>query len=399
MGKNKMKRTFTLLKACICIGIISIFNFQFSIFPTLQAQQPWGYTTVEEMHLDDAYMLPLPDSLLPTLKRQAKTEVRSGCRYRLSVEYPKPKRPMVRFQSDSCTFILRWQQVEPLQPYLVSDRYWRERMAQLQRWTYVDMTKAGGLEVDTADHRYGRYSPIAWLGYHYRPSVQWPVVYTVRTNRRGIQEITLQQVQQLAEGGAFTTDAGMMAYEQNLHEMQRAEQARQRALQRELDSLEDVTRRQARLTDSIATAIRHDSLQLAEETLRTQVQATKERMNRDQIFLMSVKAARSDYMFGLEFNFYNCFPKVISKIEISVTPVNDRGQVQQDEFRRSVRTVRCMGPVQPGSPAQYTFDELFWDQKGRIKYMRVSSVTFHFPDGTRRVFSGYEKILKHTLNR
>ena len=394
-----MKGTVTLLKACICVGIISIFNFQFSIFPTLQAQQPWGYTTVEEMHLDDAYMLPLPDSLLPTLKRQAKTEVRSGCRYRLSVEYPKPKRPMVRFQSDSCTFILRWQQVEPLLPYLVSDRYWRERMAQLQRWTYVDMTKAGGLEVDTADHRYGRYSPIAWLGYHYSPSTQWPVVYTVRTNRRGIQEITLQQVQQLAEGGAFTTDAGMTAYEQNLREMQRAEQARQRALQRELDSLEDVTRRQARLTDSIATAIRHDSLQLAEETLRAEVQATKDRMNRDQIFLMSVKAARSDYMFGLEFNFYNCFPKVISKIEISVTPVNDRGQVQQDEFRRSVRTVRCMGPVQPGSPAQYTFDELFWDQKGRIKYMRVSSVTFHFPDGTRRVFSGYEKILKHTLNR
>ncbi len=30
--------------------------------------------------------------------------------------------------------------------------------------------------------------------------------------------------------------------------------------------------------------------------------------------------------------------------------------------------------------------------------MRVSSVTFHFPDGTRRTFNGYEKILKHTLN-
>ena len=394
-----MKRTLTLLKACICVGIISIFNSQFSIFPTLQAQRPWNYTALEDMHLDDAYMLPLPDSLLPTLNRQAKAEVRSGCRYRLSVEYPKPKRPTVRFQSDSCTFALRWQQVEPLLPYLVSDRYWRERLSQLQWWTYVDMSAAGSLMVDTADRRYGRYSPIAWLGYDYRPSGESPVVFTVRTNRRGTRQVELQQVERWAEGGAFTTDAGMTAYEQNLREMQRAEALRQRALQRELDSLEAVTRRQERLTDSIATAIRHDSLQLAEQTLRAEVQATKERMNRDQIFLMNVKTAHSDYMFGLEFNFYNCFPKVISKIEISVTPVNERGQVQQDEFRRSVRTVRCMGPVQPGSPAQYTFDELFWDQKGRIKYMRVSSVTFHFPDGTRRVFNGYEKILKHTLNR
>jgi hypothetical protein len=113
---------------------------------------------------------------------------------------------------------------------------------------------------------------------------------------------------------------------------------------------------------------------------------------------MSVNPARSDYMFGLEFNFYNCFDRVITKIEITVTPVNAKGRIQKDQFNRDVRTVRCMGPIRPGSPAQYTFDELFWDDKGRIQYMRVTSVTFHFTDGTHRTFSGYEKILKHTLN-
>ena len=85
---------------------------------------------------------------------------------------------------------------------------------------------------------------------------------------------------------------------------------------------------------------------------RAEVQATKERMNRDQIFIMSINPARSDYMFGLEFNFYNCFQKIVTKLEITVTPVNDRGQLQKDQFNRDVRTVRCMGPVRPGSPAQ-----------------------------------------------
>jgi len=377
---------------CLTIAIISVFS-------ALSAQQPWNYAAVQEMHLDDAYLMPLPDSLAQLTAKWAKAEVRSGCRYRLTVDYPRKNRPTVRFQNDSCDFMLRWQQAEPLLPYLVSDRYWRERLAQLQRWTYVSISNGGRLAVDTADHRYGTYSPIHWIAYRYQPSADSPVVFNVRTNRRGTQQLTLESVQRLAEEGAFTTDAGMEAYERNQREMQANERARQQALQQELDSLNRVALRQARLTDSIATAIRRDSLALAEENLRAQVQSTKDRMNRDQIFLMSVKAARSDYMFGLEFNFYNCFPKVISKIEISVTPVNERGQVQQDEFRRSVRSVRCMGPVQPGAPAQYTFDELFWDQKGRIRYMRVSSVTFHFPDGTRRTFNGYEKILKHTLNR
>ena len=103
-------------------------------------------------------------------------------------------------------------------------------------------------------------------------------------------------------------------------------------------------------------------------------------------------------MFGLEFNFYNCFQKTITKIEITVTPVNANGQVQRDQFNRDVRTIRCMGPIRPESPAQYIFDELFWDDKGRIKYMRVTSVTFHFTDGTRKNFYGYNQILKHILN-
>ena len=80
-----------------------------------------------------------------------------------------------------------------------------------------------------------------------------------------------------------------------------------------------------------------------------------------------------------------------------MTPYNDRSRVQEDKFHRSVRTVRCMGPIRPESPAQYLFDELFWDDKGRIKYMRTTSITFHFTDGTTKSYNGYNQIMKHSL--
>ena len=80
-----------------------------------------------------------------------------------------------------------------------------------------------------------------------------------------------------------------------------------------------------------------------------------------------------------------------------MTPYNDRGRVQEDRFHRSVRTVRCMGPIRPGAPAQYVFDELFWSEKNNIKYMRVTDITFHFSDGTTRNYNGYANIMKHCL--
>jgi len=371
-----------------------------SYFIPLSAQQPWNYSTLQEIRLDDAYFVEPPAALKARIAQYSgKIEVPYNGLYRLSVSCNNNGIYQILFQSDSLDFVIPEPLASEILPYLVSDRYWRERYRRIQEWAFVNMDNGYMIDVDTTDRRYGHFSPVTWLGYQYQPSTEWPVVFTIRTNNHALQILTLPVLQRLAEWGAFTTDAGMLAYEQKLEQQRVKELTRQRELQQHLDSLDRVSEQFARQADSITIVLQSDSLAFAEERLMAEVQATKERMNRDQIFLMSVNTARSDYMFGLEFNFYNCFQKVISKIEITVAPVNDRGQVQKDQFNRDVRTVRCMGPVQPGSPAQYTFDELFWDDKGRIKYMRVTSVIFHFPDGTRKSFYGYERILKHTLNK
>lgn len=385
-------------KLCKVICISLILHSSFFAFQSLYAQQPWNYSSLKEAQFDDAYFVEPPAELKAKIAKYAgKLEVPYNSLYRLEA-INRFNKNLIRFYTDSIGFALPEELVTELYPYLVSDRYWRDRYRRLQDWAFVSMDNDYMIDVDTADRRYGHFAPVTWLGYRYQPSTEWPVVFTIRTNNHALQTLSLPVLQRLAEWGAFTTDAGMLAYEKKLEQQRRKELERQHVLQQQLDSLDRVSELFARQADSITVALQRDSLILAEERLLADVQATKDKMNRDEIFFMSVNPAHSDYMFGLEFNFYNCYQKIITKVEITVTPVNAKGQVQKDQFNRDVRTVRCMGPIRPGSPAQYTFDELFWDDKGRIKYMRVTSLVFHFTDGTRKSFYGYEKILKHILN-
>lgn len=387
-----MKRS-TKIALLACVSLF--FNYQLSIINLATAQQPWNYVTLQESALDEAYLIAPPPDLQQAISDAIDgAEVRYNSLYRLTL-----LRNGLRFDDSLGSFTLDTELASRLLPYLVSHRYWQRRYAHLMEWAFVDTSRAALLlDIDTSDCRYGRYSPITWLGYRYQPSTQWPVVFTVRTNTRKTQHLTLAALQRLAEWGAFATDEQQLAYEHDRDEVHRQQEYEQQRLQRHLDSLSSIGDSYGRHADSIIVAMQRDSATHAEERVLADVQATKQRMNREEIFLMSLRSARSDYMFGLEFNFYNCFKKTVSSIEIAVAPVNAKGQVQRDRFNRDVRTVRCMGPIRPGAPAQYTFDELFWDDRGRIKYMRVTSVTFYFPDGSHKTYNGYEKILKHTLN-
>ena len=396
-------RHFTFRLSPFTLVMVIVFTFHLSPF-TLKAQQPWNYVSLEEAHLDDAYFISPSAPLQAQIQREITQTIKQSnnqtifnALYRLSLECHRGD-TLLRFQSDNLEFSLPSSLATELFPYLVSSRYWQQRYQTLQQWAFVTMDNNLLIEVDSTDRRFGPYSPVTWLGYRFQPSTDWPVVFTVRTNTHTLQELTLPTLQRLAEWGAFATDAAQHAYELRRDSILRSQQAEQQALQQHIDSLDRQREILARQADSIAVALRNDSLQQLEQQTLQQVQATKEKMNREQIFLMSLNPARSDYMFGLEFNFYNCFQKTISKIEITVIPVDAKGRLQRDRFNRDERTIRCMGPVLPGAPAQYTFDELFWDESGRITYLRVIELTFHFTDGSRKFFSGYEKILKHTLN-
>lgn len=370
-----------------------------SHFSPASAQQPWNFASIGEACLDDAYFIEPPAEVKAVVEEAAGVRPTYNTVYHLSGLWRQWGRNYVRFQNaEGADFRVPEDVAALLLPHLVSCRYWQRRFETLLLWSYLNTEKLTGLlEADTADRRYGRYTPIRWLGYSFQPSEQWPVVLTVTTNTRTPQTLSLHALERLAEWGAFATEADMSEYERHNEQLRQSEADRRADLQRALDSLSSISDWAERHADSLILALQADSVSDANEQMQAEVERTKERMNRDEIFIMNIKPARSEYMFGVELNLYNCYDKTISKIELTVTPYNDRGQVQSDKFQRTVRTVRCMGPIRPGAPAQYLFDELFWNDRGRIKYMRVTGITFHFTDGTHRSFSGYNQILKHSL--
>lgn len=275
--------------------------------------------------------------------------------------------------------------------------YWNQRFLQLLRWTYVDTSLSNiYLAPDTtqpitpnSQRQTPSFQRIAWYGYTFQQSDQWPVVYTVALGDGDPQTLTLPALEQLAQWGAFLTNEDHRRYVEELR-------TRNEELYTEPDDSSYIIHHTA-FIDSMSAVLMADSIAFADEQQRQSLQRTKQRMKRDQIFILNIRSARSQYMFGLEINLYNCFDKTISMLEFNVAPYNDRGRVQEDKFHRTVRTMRCMGPIHPDHPAQYTFDELFWDDRSRIKYMRVNSITFYFTDGTSKSFNGYQNVIKHSL--
>ncbi len=271
--------------------------------------------------------------------------------------------------------------------------YWNNRFMQLLRWTYVDTSLCNiyltpdTSELSTLNSQLSTYQRIAWYGYSFQESDVWPVVYNVALGDGDPQTLTLPALEQLAKWGAFLTNED---YRRQMEEGR----WKMETVAHEADTLHYAL---SSFADSMEAVLLADSIAFADEQQRQNLERTKQRMKRDQIFFLNIKNARSQYMFGLEINLYNCFDKTISMLEFNVAPYNDRGRVQEDKFHRTVRTMRCMGPIQPDHPAQYTFDELFWDDRSRIKYMRINSITFYFTDGTSKSFNGYQNVMKHSL--
>ena len=395
--------TKTLWRYIIIACVSLTFTFHLSPFTSLHAQHSWSFSTVESLSAADAYIVEPPADIRAVVEKAAGATMPYNCRYQISGPHrnifgnqyylftPQTSLPATHYQLPASI-------ASQMLPHLVDVRYWEQRFATLQQWAYVDMGRLSHIiEVDTADRRYGRYSPIRWQNYAFQASEQWPVAFTVVTNTRTPQTLSLRALERLAEWGAFATEADQLAYEQHEAALDDSLLALDAHLENLDSQFSTLNTQLSTLIDSITVELRSDSIAEQEQQMRSDVERAKERMRRDEIFVMNIKAARSDYMFGIELNLFNCYDKTISMLELSVAPYNDRDRVQEDKFHRSVRTMRCMGPIRPGSPAQYTFDELFWDDRGKIKYMRVTHITFHFTDGTTKSFNGYKQILRHSL--
>ena len=402
----------SLIKTLPLLSVSLFFAF-LSSFISASAQQPWNHTELYTLCTDDIYFIAPSAPLRQQISDQrlvmnensqwesSHTPPVYNALYHISGPWVLRGKSYTRFrqlQQPGADFLLPDTLATQLLPHLVSASYWNQRFHQLLHWTYVDDSLIHLYIPDTNTNHIqtSPYVPITFLGYTYQPSEQWPVTFSLLLGGT-TYTLPLRAFDQLAEWGAFATTAQVLDRQQHQQSLLDSSLALHTHLTTLDSQYSAVSSQQSAFIDSLLRQLSDDSLQQQQRQTLAEVQRTKQRMNRDQIFLFSIKTARSDYMFGLEFNLYNCFKKTISKIEITVVPYNKHDQIQPDKFDRTVRTVRCMGPIVPGAPAQYLFDELFWNDNDRIKYMRTTSITFYFTDGTTRTYSGYKQILKHTL--
>lgn len=141
-----------------------------------------------------------------------------------------------------------------------------------------------------------------------------------------------------------------------------------------------------------------DSLEKATLKLMEDIQKTYNFYKKNKVFILGEHYSYSDYKFGKEFKFFNCYSKDIKYINLRIVAFNQVGDVQKDDIGNYAKDVRCIGPFEVGEVATYDFDDLFWDDNDIIKELRVVELKITFSDNSVITFSGKDKVDKLRLS-
>lgn len=134
------------------------------------------------------------------------------------------------------------------------------------------------------------------------------------------------------------------------------------------------------------------------ELLEKEVEKEKKIKNliKKKIFLLSQDKAYGDYDWcGIKPKFLNCYNKTIKYIDCLVVPYNTFDDVQSDDYGRSSKEIRCVGPFEPGEIASWRFDEMFKNESGIIKTFRITNIKITFTDNSTILYKGWENVKKH----
>ena len=141
-----------------------------------------------------------------------------------------------------------------------------------------------------------------------------------------------------------------------------------------------------------------DSLEQATLKLMEDLQKTYNFYKKNKVFILGEQYSYSDYKFGKEFKFFNCYSKDIKYVNMRIVAFNQVGDVQKDDIGNYAKDVRCIGPLVVGEVGVYDFDDLFWDDDDIIKELRVVELKITFSDNSVITFSGKAKVDKLRLS-
>lgn len=154
------------------------------------------------------------------------------------------------------------------------------------------------------------------------------------------------------------------------------------------------------VSERFAVAFEYDTLktEVYVSKLKNDIKAYKDKISNlksKQIFITEASYNYDDEQFGMDYTIFNCFSKTIKYVAITLTCYNNVGDVQRDYFGRAAKTIRGIGPIEPGRSGSYSWEKIFWDEYDVIKKCVITSIVFTFTDGTKKSFSGKTNIEKH----
>ena len=158
-------------------------------------------------------------------------------------------------------------------------------------------------------------------------------------------------------------------------------------------------REKARVADSLIQFRALARIERALDSLHHIIDSTKQVYKKKQIFITNQDYVFAEYggRFGLTWSFFNCFNKEIKYIDLIVKPYNQVDDIQRDDIGRTEAKARCIGPIESGENATFSFENLFWDDNDIIKYVRLSYIKITFKDNSTKVYSGWENIKNRML--
>ena len=135
-----------------------------------------------------------------------------------------------------------------------------------------------------------------------------------------------------------------------------------------------------------------------EEILKKEVEKDKKKKSliQKKIFLLSQNNAYGNYDWcGIKPRFLNCYSKTIKYIYCDVVPYNQFGDIEDDDYGKTKKEIRCVGPFEPGEIASWRFDELFKNESGIIKSFKITNIKIVFIDNSTIIYKGWENVKKH----
>ncbi len=308
--------------------------------------------------------------------------VRTTFKYKQSV--------FVRLASGKYVFCVPVERGEYLLPYLHSKAYWNSRYEHWSACRMLDVDKCGGMfSYDASRLQSGTYVPVEWSRYEWDKTENASILVYFRVQGGALQHLSNKQIDTLFQRGAMQMPDSAVRQPAPVQESPEIVEAV--PVKEEITPPAPKMRREKSETRQKTSDLSDDDL----FEWANQMTGAQKKYQSREICLLRKSLIHQNGSCGISFQFFNCFPKKVDYIELTLTAYNGSRQIQTDDSGVSEQVVRCNGIITLSEFVSYRVPVIFQDKSRRISDLRINQIRIVFTDRSSKTYAGYENVKKH----